>query len=267
MNKISTGFRSLDKALAGGLRRKNLTILAGPGGVGKTTLALNLAAMVADEGKTALFFSNRECRHFLLEKLIAREAGVARHIVADSVFAAKKEIVFPAAKVLASRIFIADGSLASRMVDIQGVAKKEVIPGHWRNSMVSPDLVIVDEILGIRDNWWYRSPEKFRSYKEHCRWTLKGLKALAVSTNSCVLGIVSLPRIKGKVPGDYGRALWKIFGEEDVTDIRIFMYGELSPEEHDITLVNDKGPRSVLAFDPSKSRVYEKIQGDLWMNK
>jgi replicative DNA helicase len=69
-----TGFHTLDVHLAGGLRAGELTLLAGPQGLGKTTLALQLVRNVVAAGHVGVYFTFEHEPQGLLERLVALEA-------------------------------------------------------------------------------------------------------------------------------------------------------------------------------------------------
>ena len=69
-----TGFGALDTSLNGGLRGRNLVLLAGPPGLGKTTFALQLARNVARTGREVLYFCYEHESEWLLTRLLAMEA-------------------------------------------------------------------------------------------------------------------------------------------------------------------------------------------------
>ena len=50
LDTVATGFASLDRVLAGGLRRRDLVILGGDVGSGKSALALGIAIRAAEAG-------------------------------------------------------------------------------------------------------------------------------------------------------------------------------------------------------------------------
>ncbi len=72
VDRVPTGIRSLDDALAG-LHPGELVILAARPSVGKTTLALNIAADVAKRGDGVLVVSLEMRAEELVSKLVARE--------------------------------------------------------------------------------------------------------------------------------------------------------------------------------------------------
>ena len=57
MDTIKTGIKSLDKKRKGGLRGGSLTVIAGRPGMGKSSLAFQIAGNIAECGKTVLLFS------------------------------------------------------------------------------------------------------------------------------------------------------------------------------------------------------------------
>lgn len=73
---VPTGFKDLDDALAG-MQQSNLLILAARPGVGKTTLAMNIAQYVAVELKRPVgFFSLEMSREELVDRLLVAQADI-----------------------------------------------------------------------------------------------------------------------------------------------------------------------------------------------
>ncbi len=73
---VPTGFPDLDDALAG-LQKSNLIILAARPGVGKTSLAMNIAQYVAVELKRPVgFFSLEMSREELVDRLLVAQADI-----------------------------------------------------------------------------------------------------------------------------------------------------------------------------------------------
>ena len=60
---VRSGVEDLDKLLAGGLDRGTATLIMGPAGCGKSTLALQYVCAGLDRGERALFISFDETRH------------------------------------------------------------------------------------------------------------------------------------------------------------------------------------------------------------
>ncbi|HVO12173.1 MAG TPA: DnaB-like helicase C-terminal domain-containing protein [Vicinamibacteria bacterium] len=78
---VSTGIPGLDRALGGGLRRGEVTLLGAPTGAGKTTI-LGAFAMAAAGAGGALFASPEMSTAQLAEREIVRRAGYSRWALA-----------------------------------------------------------------------------------------------------------------------------------------------------------------------------------------
>src|SRR3954469_5307283 len=74
---IPTGFGSLDKLLGGGLRRRDLILLGGDIGSGKSALALGIALRVAQQSLGVAFLSGEMDEERLMERALAIEGKVA----------------------------------------------------------------------------------------------------------------------------------------------------------------------------------------------
>src|SRR5687768_8554265 len=72
---ISTGFRELDAAVGGGFKVGQLVLLGGHPGVGKTTLALQMARNMAASGQFAcLFICFEHEPDYMVQRLICMES-------------------------------------------------------------------------------------------------------------------------------------------------------------------------------------------------
>jgi replicative DNA helicase len=74
---IPSGFASLDKFLGGGLRRRDLIVLGGDIGAGKSALALGLALRVSQQGIGVAYLSGEMDEERLMERALAIEGRVA----------------------------------------------------------------------------------------------------------------------------------------------------------------------------------------------
>lgn len=73
---VPSGFASLDKMLGGGLRRRDLIVLGGDIGAGKSALALGLALRVAQQEMGVAFLSGEMDEERLMERALAIEGRV-----------------------------------------------------------------------------------------------------------------------------------------------------------------------------------------------
>jgi replicative DNA helicase len=74
---IPTGFPSIDKILGGGLRRRDLVVLGGDVGTGKSALALGIALRVAQQGTGVALLSGEMDEERVMERALAVEGRVA----------------------------------------------------------------------------------------------------------------------------------------------------------------------------------------------
>jgi circadian clock protein KaiC len=65
---ISSGNEELDDLLGGGLMEGTSTLLLGPAGVGKSTMATQFAVAAAQRGERSVFFEFEESRHAFLQR-------------------------------------------------------------------------------------------------------------------------------------------------------------------------------------------------------
>jgi len=70
-----SGFGSLDRALTGGFRSGELTLMGGPPGLGKTTIALQMVRNLLASNHHAVYFSYEHDTQSVLERLIVMEAA------------------------------------------------------------------------------------------------------------------------------------------------------------------------------------------------
>lgn len=73
---IPSGFPSIDRILGGGLRRRDLVVLGGDVGAGKSSLALAIALRVAERGERAAVMSGEMDEERMWERALAIEGRV-----------------------------------------------------------------------------------------------------------------------------------------------------------------------------------------------
>ncbi|MEO6258871.1 MAG: ATPase domain-containing protein [Thermoanaerobaculia bacterium] len=77
---MATGIEGIDNLLGGGLDCGSSTLIMGPAGVGKSTLATQYGVAAADRGERAAFFIFDESRRTLLKRCAAIGMELAAHI-------------------------------------------------------------------------------------------------------------------------------------------------------------------------------------------
>jgi replicative DNA helicase len=75
---VTTGYPSLDRLLAGGLRRGELAIVGGDAGSGKTSLVLGIAIRAAVAGYPVLILTQEASVERCWERLVSAESGVTQ---------------------------------------------------------------------------------------------------------------------------------------------------------------------------------------------
>ncbi|MBC7844610.1 MAG: AAA family ATPase [Gemmatimonadaceae bacterium] len=75
---ITTGYPSLDRLLAGGLRRGELTVLIGDAGAGKTAMSLGISIRAAVAGHQVLILTHESSIEACWERLVTAESGVTQ---------------------------------------------------------------------------------------------------------------------------------------------------------------------------------------------
>lgn len=122
---VSTGFAPIDRMLSGGMLRSCVYILAARPGMGKTTLALQVADHVAEKG-AVLFVSLEMSVEQLQGKRIARVAGLASNKVLLERIDSEEEYarIVKASEKLASHKFYANAEPSASVADIGRMAKR-----------------------------------------------------------------------------------------------------------------------------------------------
>lgn len=77
---VSSGCEPLDELLGGGLDRGTTTLIMGPAGTGKSTLALQFACTLARRGERSLLFTFDETRDIMVARAEALAMGLEEHL-------------------------------------------------------------------------------------------------------------------------------------------------------------------------------------------
>jgi replicative DNA helicase len=175
---IPTGFPSLDNALGGGVRRRDLVILGGEVGSGKSALALAIALRATEFGAKARFLSAEMDQIRAAERALAIEARVRvddlRRGNLDTESRARLEV---AARRLEQQFPAFDAIVAG---DIAALEHDDV-------KVQGVDVVIIDPLQALATGG--------RPLDEEMASAARALKRLAVERDVCIIATSALPQI------------------------------------------------------------------------
>lgn len=142
-----TGFDPLDEVLAGGLHSGELTLLGGPQGLGKTTLALQAARHVVVNGGAAVYLSFEHDAPLVLSRMLALEAAMQGGDEAPDLGLFRKA--------LQAEVGVG-GDLAERMSGYRGGAEAVRVVAGWgarmlvhRSNGSTTDLTTIRSVLDL----------------------------------------------------------------------------------------------------------------------
>jgi replicative DNA helicase len=173
---IATGFPSVDNALGGGFRRRDLVVLGGEAGSGKSALALAIAIRASESGSTSLFLSGEMEQTRAAERALAIEARVRVDDLRRGNLDADARTRLETAARRLERQFPSFGAIESG-----GVAALEESGARVHGT----DLVIVDPVQSLATG--------VRPREEEMASAAHALKRLAIEWNVCVLITSHLP--------------------------------------------------------------------------
>ena len=180
---IPTGFGSVDKLLGGGLRRRDLILLGGDIGSGKSALALGIALRVAQQSLGVAYLSGEMNEERLLERALAIEGRVA----IDELRAAK----------LTDQTRAGVGGAAVRLRDLP-IRYLPLVGDDFASAFERLDamrqigLVVVDYLQLVP------SPQERTTQDEDIALVLRHLKALALERQVALLVVSQLPRFQAQ---------------------------------------------------------------------
>ncbi len=175
---VPTGFPSLDRVLGGGFRRRDLVVLGGDIGSGKSALVLAMALRTAAKHGRVAFFSGEMDEDRLLERALAIEARVQVDDIRSGALTEMGRAALGAAALRLRELPLSVHPIvASRFEDVLAAA--------WD---ADPALVIVDYLQLLPP------PTGRASQDEDTAAAIRALKALALDRAIACLVVAQLPR-------------------------------------------------------------------------
>ena len=182
---VPTGFASLDRLLAGGVRRRDLVVLAGDVGSGKSALALGIAIRAASAGRPTLYFSGEMSPERVMERALAVEARVA----VDELRQGRLDDVARAAV----------GAAAVRLRGIP-LLVKPLLGADFAEVSDALDIVPRRQLLVVDSLQLTTPPRSAARLEERVALAVRALKALALARDLAVLVIAQLPHLQAGRP-------------------------------------------------------------------
>lgn len=181
IDTIGCGFPSVDKALGGGFRRTDLTVLGGDVGSGKSSLALAMAIRAAMAGIRVAFFSSEMTRDRVLERVIAIEGRVK----IDDLRSGDLDDVERASA----------GAVAVRLRNAVPLIERLPLGGVPRfterlSGLPEFDLVVVDGLPGFARG--------SHPLEEELAAAVRELKTLALDRDAAILTTAQLPALSAR---------------------------------------------------------------------
>ncbi len=175
---IPTGFASLDQALGGGVRRRDLIGLGGDVGSGKSSLALAIALRSASAGYRVSFFSGEMDEDRLMERAVALEARVTIDEMRSAKLSETKRAAIGAAA-------LKYRDLGLRIHPIVGLTFEEALAPAWDDE---PVLLVIDYLQLLPPH----TPRATQD--EDLAATVRALKTLALERRIACFVVAQLPQ-------------------------------------------------------------------------
>ena len=177
---LYTGILDLDKKTCG-LHNQELTIIGARPGVGKTTLALQIAEKIAMNNKNVLFISLEMSEVQLIQKMIAKEGNINSYKMRMGTLEDKD---FETITQVASNISQMNMTINTKIRNIQQI---ELQCRKLKNKN-KLDLVVIDYIQLLKSN------EKFNLREQEVADISRRLKLLSLELNIPIIALCQLNR-------------------------------------------------------------------------
>jgi len=175
---VPTGFPSLDGMLGGGFRQRDLIVLGGDVGAGKSALALAIALRTAAAGYPVTFFSGEMDEDRLMERAVALDARVTVDDLRTARLSdARRSAVGAAAVRFRSLDLVVHPLLGATLEEALAPVR-----------VAAPALVVIDYLQLVPP----ANPRPLQ--EEEAAATVRAVKALALDLRVACLLVAQLPR-------------------------------------------------------------------------
>ena len=178
---IPSGFKKLDE-MTSGFQKGDLIVLAGRPSMGKTGLALSLAAYAAQINQTVGFFSLEMTAEQLTLRLLSLQSGIAHHFIRNASISSDEWLTLTnvAAQLADMKLFIDDTAMLSLM-DLRSKARKLKIEHNI-------GLLVIDYLQLLR------TTRKYENRHQEVSDISRSLKALAKELEVPIVALSQLSR-------------------------------------------------------------------------
>jgi replicative DNA helicase len=179
---VPSGFSKIDKLL-GGFQKSDLIVLAARPGVGKTSLALNIAVNAAKRyGQRVAFFSLEMSNEQLVQRLLAAETGInQQRLRSGEIQDDEWQMLVEAAGVLSDTLLFVDDTPAMSALELRTKARR-------LQAEFGLDLLIVDYLQLMR------SDARVENRVQEISYITRSLKSLARELEAPLLALSQLSR-------------------------------------------------------------------------
>jgi replicative DNA helicase len=174
---VPTGFRSLDLVVGGGLRQRDLVVLGGDVGAGKSALALGIALRSAGGGAPVVYFSGEMEEDRLFERAMAIEGRTQIDQIRRADFSEESRAAVAAVALRLQEMPLHIHPLVGRNFD-------DALESAWQHK---PQLVVVDYLQLLPP------PSGKLTQEEDNAAALRALKTLALERDVACLLVAQLP--------------------------------------------------------------------------
>ncbi len=175
---VPTGFPSLDRLLGGGFRRRDLVVLGGDIGAGKSALALAVGLRAAGAGFPVAYFSAEMEERRLMERALVMQSRVSVDDLRTGTMSEQARAAVGAAALRISELPLTTHPLVGRQFD-------ETLAAAWPDR---PAMLVIDYLQLLPP------PARRATLEEDHATALQALKATALERDVVCLVVAQLPQ-------------------------------------------------------------------------